>query len=236
MRAVVFDWDGTLVDTLPAILQANVEVLKEYGVAFDESGYRSAYVPDWRHMYRRLGVPEAALEAAGARWLELYRAVEGLAPFPGVADALRRLAETGHRLGLVTAGDRRVVEDQLLRFGLSELLPVRVCGDDPFPPKPDPTPLRHALDVLGATARLESPVYVGDAPDDMRMARSVGIRGVGIAGPLATAADLRTAGADESSPSVVEWVETYLQDREATSSAMTRRGRRAGPWPPGAGR
>jgi HAD superfamily hydrolase (TIGR01549 family) len=215
MRAVVFDWDGTLVDTLPAILQANVEVLKEYGVPFDESMYRSAYVPDWRHMYRRLGVPEAALGAAGARWLELYRAVEGLAPFPGVVVALRRLADAGHRMGLVTAGDRRVVEDQLARFGLSELLPVRVCGDDPLPPKPDPAPLRHALDAIRADELPEPPIYVGDAPDDVRMARTVGIAGVGIVGPLATADDLRAAGADHTSPSVVDWVEAYLAGRAA---------------------
>ncbi|HYL41019.1 MAG TPA: HAD hydrolase-like protein, partial [Candidatus Binatus sp.] len=129
MRAVVFDWDGTLVDSLPAILEANVEVLREFGVPFDATTYRSAYVPDWRHMYRRLGVPEDAIGAAGRRWLELYREIEGLTPFPGVADALRRLSDTGVRMGLVTAGDRRVVEDQLTRFGLSELLTVHVCGD-----------------------------------------------------------------------------------------------------------
>lgn len=215
MRAIVFDWDGTLVDTLPAILQANVEVLKGYGVAFDESVYRSAYVPDWHHMYRRLGVPEAALGAAGARWLELYRAATGLAPFPGVPEALSRLAAAGHRMGLVTAGDRRVVEDQLARFGLSELLPVRVCGDDPLPPKPDPRPLRHALAALRAGALPEPPIYIGDAPDDMRMARTTGVRGVGIVGPLATADDLRSAGAEEASPSVVEWVDAYLARRSA---------------------
>ena len=216
MRAVVFDWDGTLVDTLPAILQANVEVLREYGVPFDESVYRSAYVPDWRHMYRRLGVPEDALGAAGARWLELYRAVDGLAPFPGIVDALRRLDGSGHRMGLVTAGDRRVVEDQLARFGLAALLPVRVCGDDPFPPKPDPAPLRHALAALAAGKLPEPPMYVGDAPDDMRMARSLGIDGVGIVGPLATAEDLRAAGATDARPSVVAWVEAYLASRAAS--------------------
>jgi HAD superfamily hydrolase (TIGR01549 family) len=210
MRAVVFDWDGTLVDTLPAILQANVEVLREYGVAFDETVYRSAYVPDWRHMYRRLGVPEAALEAAGSRWLELYRSTGGLAPFEGVVDALHRLARAGHRMGLVTAGDRSVVDDQLARFELTDLLPVRICGDDPLPPKPDPEPLQRALELLDAASLPEPPIYVGDAPDDMRMARTVGIRGVGIVGPLATAQDLLVAGATETTPSVVAWVEAYL--------------------------
>ncbi len=221
MRAVVFDWDGTLVDTLPAILRANIEVLKEYGVAFDETMYRSAYVPDWRHMYRRLGVPEAALAAAGARWLELYGAAEGLAPFPGVVDALRRLDAAGDTLGLVTAGDRRMIQEQLGRFGLSELLRVVVCGDDPLPPKPDPTPLRRALDALGADAGVDAAVYVGDAPDDMRMARSVGIAGVGIVGPLATADDLRAAGAKETSASVVDWVDSYLGSGAASRALAT---------------
>lgn len=215
MRAVVFDWDGTLVDTLPAILQANVEVLREYGVPFDETVYRSAYVPDWRHMYRRLGVPETALGAAGARWLELYRAAEGLTTFRGVGEALRRLAGAGHRMGLVTAGDRPIVEDQLARFGLADLLPVRVCGDDPLPPKPDPEPLRQALARLRADALPEPPVYVGDAPDDMRMARAAGVRGVGIIGPLATSEDLRSAGAEEIADSVVGWVDGYLARRAA---------------------
>ena len=219
MRAVVFDWDGTLVDTLPAILQANIEVLREYGVPFDETVYRSAYVPDWRHMYRRLGVPEAELGAAGLRWLELYRATSGLAPFSGVDVALGRLAEAGHRMGLVTAGDRVIVEDQLARFGLAELLPVRICGDDPLPPKPDPEPLREALARLRAAALPEAPIYVGDAPDDMRMARAAGVRGVGIVGPLATADDLRAAGATEVGASVVEWIDSYLRDQASVGGS-----------------
>jgi phosphoglycolate phosphatase-like HAD superfamily hydrolase len=213
MRAVIFDWDGTLVDTLPAILQANVEVLREYGVRFDEAVYRSAYVPDWRHMYRRLGVPEAALGAAGARWLELYLGAGGLAPFDGIGEALQALSRAGHRMGLVTAGDRAVVEDQLTRFGLAKLLPLRVCGDDALPPKPDPEPLRHALSALDAGGFAERAIYVGDAPDDMRMARAAGVIGVGVIGPLASADDLLAAGAAETAGSVVEWVAAYLAAR-----------------------
>jgi len=111
-----------------------------------------------------------------------------------------------------------VVEDQLTRFGLADLLAVRVCGDDPFPPKPDPAPLRHALDELRALELPELPMYVGDAPDDMRMARRAEVHGVGIVGPLATADDLRAAGALEVGRSVVEWVEAYLADQAAASA------------------
>jgi phosphoglycolate phosphatase len=217
MDAVVFDWDGTLVDTLPAILRANTEVLVEYGLSFDEGRYRAAYVPDWRLMYRRLGVPDVHLEAAGARWLALYRDAEPARPFRGVRRALRRLSAAGYVMGLVTAGDRALVEEQLEHLDLLSVLPVRVCGDDPVPAKPDPEPLRRALDGLGVADRREHAIYVGDAPDDMRMARAVGARAIGIVSTLGTAADLRAAGADEVAASVADWVDGFLGPGAAAS-------------------
>jgi len=230
MDAIVFDWDGTLVDTLPAMLDANARVLREYGLPFDNVRYRAAYIPDWRVMYQRLGVPEPAIEAAGARWLELYSAIETLQPFAGAEAALRRLSAAGHVMGIVTAGDRAVVEDQLERFELSELLPVRVCGDDDIAAKPHPAPLLRALEQLGALERAEHATYVGDAPDDMRLARAVGARGIGIVSILGTAAELMAAGAAEVHPAVAAWVDGFLgagaADRTqigASQSAATRR-------------
>lgn len=210
MRAIVFDWDGTLVDTLPAILRANITVLREYGVPFDEARYRAAYAPDWRLMYRRLGVPEAALEAAGARWLGLYREAGTLLPFAGTDSALRRLVAAGHRLGLVTAGHRSLVTAQLEQFGLRALFGSLVCGDDPVASKPDPEPLIKALTELDAADLPERAIYVGDAPDDMRMARAVGVQGVGIVGALASEDDLRRVGAAHVFVSVAEWVDAFL--------------------------
>jgi HAD superfamily hydrolase (TIGR01549 family) len=210
MDAIVFDWDGTLVDTLPAMLDANARVLEEYGLPFDDARYRAAYIPDWRVMYLRLGVPESAIDAAGTRWLELYTAIETPRPFPGAEAALRRLSAAGHVMGIVTAGDRAVVEGQLERFGLSELLPVRVCGDDDIAAKPHPAPLLRALDQLGALERAVHATYVGDAPDDMRLAKAVGARGIGIVSILGTADELIAAGADEVHPSVAAWVDIHL--------------------------
>ncbi len=206
MDAVIFDWDGTLVDSLPAIFRANVDVLSAYELPFDEELYRRHYVPDWRRMYERLGVPPEHLEAAGARWRELYASVDMPAAFVGVHDALARLSASGKVLGLVTAGDREVVEDQLERLELAALIPIRVCGSDDIASKPHPDPLLLALDGLGLRGRPEDAAYVGDAPDDMRMARAVGTRAVGIVSTLGTEADLFAAGAHEVAPSVVDWV------------------------------
>lgn len=210
MDAAIFDWDGTLVDSLPAIFRANVDVLSEYEVPFDETLYRRHYIPDWRVMYQRLGVPAEHLEAAGARWRELYASVDMPAAFPGVHEALARLSAAGLVLGLVTAGDRNVVEDQLERLELSALIPVRVCGSDDIASKPHPDPLLLALKGLGLEGRPQDATYVGDAPDDMRMARAVGTRAVGIVSTLGTASDLFAAGAQEVAPSVVDWVGRLL--------------------------
>ena len=210
MDAIVFDWDGTLVDSLPAIYDANNQVLAEYGLPFDLDRYRAAYVPDWRLMYQRLGVPDHALEAAGRRWLELYEAAEGAALLPRVGEALGRLSGAGFVMGLVTAGDRDVVERQLERFGLEELLPVRVFGTDPIASKPHPDPLLRVLDQLGRSHRIATARYVGDVPDDMRMARSVGSLGIGIESSIGSRETLIAAGAHAVYPGVADFVDALL--------------------------
>ena len=214
MEAIVFDWDGTLVDTLPAITRANAEVLASYGLAFDADAYRMAYSPDWQEMYVRLGIERTAMDEAGARWLRAYRADIGeILPMPGAGDALDRLASAGFAMGLVTAGDRDVVEEQLESTGLGRYLPVRVCGRDLPVMKPHPAPLRKALTELRLAGHPERSAYVGDAQDDMRMARTVGARGVGIESMLGTHDDLVAAGATDVAASVAAWVDTFLASR-----------------------
>ena len=218
MPAVVFDWDGTLVDTIPAIYRANVETLAEYGVAFDEAAYRATYAPDWRVMYRRMGLPEAAMAEAGDRWLARYEASDGARPFPGAGLALERLAGAGYRMGIVTAGHRHVVEAQLEAFGFEVHIDALVCGDDGLPAKPDPTPLLRVLEDLRALPGgrpAEGCAYVGDVPDDMRLARAVGVLGVGIVSVLGTADELTAAGAGRVVASVAEWVDELLAGRGA---------------------
>ena len=210
MDAAVFDWDGTLVDTLGVLYRANVAVFEAFGIPFDESSYRRHYAPDWRVMYARLGIPPERLDEANERWIghyQLGQAGAPVEPFPGTDDALARLAAAGVGLGLVTAGHRDVVEPQLEATGLGRWIGVRVFGDDVPVHKPDPEPLRVALSGLGVGGRPSAAAYVGDAPDDMRMARAVGARAIGIASILGAPDDLQSAGAQEVAPSVAAWVE-----------------------------
>jgi beta-phosphoglucomutase-like phosphatase (HAD superfamily) len=211
VEAILFDWDGTLVDTLGAFHAANATVMKAFDLPFDEAVYRRNYVPDWREMYLRLGVPSDRLEEANALWETTFGgSSELVVAFDGAAAALTRLRATGAALGIVTAGHRAIVEPQLERTRLAALLPIRVFGDDLPVHKPDPAPLRRALELAGRGHRPATSIYVGDAPTDMQMAVSAGARGVGIESVLGDPDELRAAGASEVAPSVAAWVERHL--------------------------
>ncbi len=213
MRAVVFDWDGTLADTLHLMYDATAEVVATFGMRVTWDQYCRGWTPDWRLLYRTIGLPEATIEEAGRRWWAAYRGRDEAELLPGAADALARLHAAGYPLALVTAGHRDNVGAQLRRHGLEALLRVRVHGDDMAEAKPHPAPLLRAIRELGLGTSATETVYVGDALDDMRMARAAGARAVGIDSILGDAAALRLAGADETATSVAAWVDRLLGDR-----------------------
>src|SRR5487761_2601936 len=112
VRAILFDWDGTLVDTLPFMYATTELVMAEHGVVVTWDDYRRHFTPDWRQLYRRFRLPEEEIESVGDRWWSLYRGRDEAGLPPGAADALRRLAAAGFALGVVTAGRRDSVEAQ----------------------------------------------------------------------------------------------------------------------------
>ena len=211
MRTILFDWDGTIVDSIQALFETDGAICRQIGVPFDESIFRRAFSPNWRLMYRSLGIPEERVDEAVLVWASTFHA-DRTRPFPGIEDALGRLVGAGFTLGIVTGGSRAEVEPQLARLSIDGLLTVRVYGHDTTAGKPDPQPLRLALERAGVS-RPEEAVYAGDALDDMRMAAAVGVRGVGIVSMLATAEELIAAGAVESAASVAEWVDRFLAFR-----------------------
>ncbi len=177
------------------------------------SDYCRLWTPDWRALYRSMGMPDEIIEEAGRRWWAAYRGSDEAELLPGVAEALERLHAAGHLLALVTAGHRDNVSGQLRRHGLDRLLEVRVHGDDMLETKPHPAPLLRAVRELGLGDDAAGTAYIGDALDDMRMARAAGAHAVGIDSALGDDAALRAAGAHETAPSVAAWVDRFLAAR-----------------------
>ena len=207
--AAVFDWDGTIVDTLPWIYRANVVVLGELGIPLSRAWFRERYTPDWRSSYRELGVPEDRWDAVAARWSEEMRSGRPRA-LPWARGGLRRLARHGVRLGLVTASTRSVVEPNLRRLNLDGVFETAYFSDDVVDGKPHPEGLLRALadlDVDPADA-----VYVGDTTVDLEMASAAGTSFAAVAGTTSDAS-FRAAGADRIWPGVGAWVD-HVVDRE----------------------
>lgn len=201
-RVVLLDWDNTLHDSVVVNFDALRRVLAIRGLRVTDDEYRRAYTTDYRELYRRLGLADDRIPAASDEWRRL---VVDAAPrlLPGAGDALARLKAAGCRLGLVTTGARALVERQLARLGIEDRFSALVYGDG-GPPRPDPLPLHRALTQLEATPR--DAALCSDTASDMRMARSVGVRAIGIASFAFDADALRAAGADETAPSVADWV------------------------------
>jgi HAD superfamily hydrolase (TIGR01549 family) len=189
VQGVLFDWDGTLIDSYHADASAYMAMFKEMGISWGLKELEENYSPNWYHVYRAAGLPRKRWEDADRSW-RLHYAKHKPKLISGARRVLARLGGA-HYLGLVTSGDGDRVHRQLREFRLTGLFAARVCSGDTLRKKPHPEPLRLALRQLGLAP--SACVYVGDAPQDVEMARRAGVRAIGVLGPFPTEKRLRAA-------------------------------------------
>jgi HAD superfamily hydrolase (TIGR01509 family) len=189
LHAVLFDWDGTLLDSFDADSSAYLAMFRELGIPWGLNELAVHYSPNWYNVYRAAKIPRSKWEDANHAWHKQYTHHK-----PKLIPGARRiLSWTAHRyqMGLVTSGDRTRVLRQLRHFGLTRQFASRVCADDTTQKKPHPAPLRLALKqmCLDPTAC----VYVGDSPHDLEMSHRAGVRAIAVIGRFPTEAGLRAA-------------------------------------------
>ena len=193
LRAVLFDWDGTLADTAEASFRCYVRMFADLGIDFDREAYRRTYSPDWYYTFRCVGLPEERWADADERWLR-YFAEETVALIDGARDALDTLRRRGVTQAIVTSGSRPRIERELIAHGLHEHFSDVVCGHDTERRKPHPDPLHLALRRLGVAA--SEAAYVGDSPEDVMMAKAANVYAVAVPGAYPNRDALAAAGAD----------------------------------------
>ncbi|MDN2566659.1 phosphoglycolate phosphatase [Aquibium sp. A9E412] len=188
-RAVLFDLDGTLVDSAPDLHGAVDAVLARHGLApLDLDAVRGMVGDGVKKLVERAfaarGRPltGAALDVATDEMMAVYggRLTDLTRPMPAAAAAARRLAATGAGLAVVTNKPRRFAVDILAAFGLADLFAVVVGGDGAQPRKPAPDMLLAATAALGATPDMA--LMVGDSAADVKAARAAGIAVVAVRG------------------------------------------------------
>ncbi len=177
---VLFDLDGTLIDSGPIILAsfrhaASTVLGRELA---DEELLAHVGGGSNLHEQMRVIAPDRVDEL-----IHSYRAHneplhDTLQPCSGILDLLDTLKAEGRRLGIVTAKRRLTVEMAFERLPLAGYFEAVVTSDDSPRHKPDPEPIRIGLERLDAAA--DEAAYVGDSPFDVAAARAAGVYAVGV--------------------------------------------------------
>ncbi len=176
---VLFDLDGTLLDTAPEFAVAVNRLRAEHQLpAMDYAPIR-ATVSDGARALTRLALDieeeHPSFQAARLRLLAIYEEDLGAhsAPFPGIPELLLALAERGIRWGIVTNKPSHYAEPLMRRIVLEPTSSTLVCPDHVGMPKPAPEPLWHACQQVGVAPGRT--LYVGDHRRDIEAARNAGM-------------------------------------------------------------
>lgn len=193
ISTVLFDWDGTIVDSAQLGLNAYYKVFAELECEFNEEIYRASYSPNWHLTYEALRLPKEYWQKADDLWRFYYdqQAPELIA---GAAETVATLHGTGYRLGVVSSGNDDRVNREIEQFGLRDLFEVVMCHEQITQRKPHPEGLHLALERMAVSPR--EVAYVGDAPEDIQMGKEAGTLTVGIRGNYPCSARLRSSGPD----------------------------------------
>jgi phosphoglycolate phosphatase len=178
--ALLFDLDGTLVDSAPDLAAAANRLLAELGRAPLSEAEITAMVGDGvgKLVERALAARQAgkaALAPAIARFTALYEAdaTTLTRPYPGVREGLTALARAGAALAVCTNKAELTTRAVLDRLGLAQFFPVVLGGDSLPTRKPDPAPLIAALERLGVAPT--DAAMIGDHRNDVLAAQAGGI-------------------------------------------------------------
>lgn len=177
ITTLIFDWDGTLVDSAQLGLVAFEKTFSELGVPFAHAIYEATYSPNWYSTYEALGLPEELWKQADESWLRHYG--EQSAPLlADVGETLLSLRSKGYQLAVVTSGSRSRVCREVQQSVLKDAFAAIICSEDIANKKPHPEGLTRAIKDLQVDA--SHCVYVGDAPEDIEMGRRGNVMTIGV--------------------------------------------------------
>jgi len=186
--ALVFDFDGLILDTESTDFQSWQEVYRAHGCELrledwaDCVGRPAGHFDPFEHLERLTGVrfergQIRAQRSARMRELNLLQSV-----LPGVCDYLREARELGLTIGLASSSDRAWVHGHLGRLGLRDYFDTIKCVEDTGAHKPDPAPYLAVLDTLGVPPA--GAVAFEDSPHGVAAAKAAGMLCVAVPNPV----------------------------------------------------
>jgi HAD superfamily hydrolase (TIGR01509 family) len=193
ITTLIFDWDGTIVDSAQLGLVAFEKTFDELGVPFAHAVYEATYSPNWYSTYEALGLPKDRWEVADELWIRHYG--EQSAPLiEGVGETLLSLHRKGYRLAVVTSGTRSRVCREVEQSVLRDAFAVMICNEDIVNKKPHPEGLERAIRSMSVDP--SECAYVGDAPEDIEMGRKGNVMTIGVRSAYPSSARVLNAKPD----------------------------------------
>jgi pyrophosphatase PpaX len=176
-RIILFDLDGTLIDSIRLILDSYHHAMRCNGLAArtDEHWLGGLGTP-LKVQFAEWQDDPVMLEALIATYREYNLANHDsmVTVYPGVVDAIRTIRAAGVRTGLVTSKNRPGALRGLGLAGLVDMMDVLVCADEVTNPKPHPEPVEKAVTILNGD--VGETIYVGDSIHDMQSGRAAGVQ------------------------------------------------------------
>lgn len=176
--AVLFDLDGTLVDTAPDMVDVLQSMQSDHSLEPVSYDLGRSYVSNGAVGLLRLGFPDASdadIEALRPDFLDRYaaRIAQRSMIFPGLESLVDQLDRAKLPWGVVTNKPAFLTEPLLVALDLASRVACCVSGDTLPQRKPDPAPLHHACEMAGLSAR--ETLYVGDSSRDIAAGRAAGM-------------------------------------------------------------
>ena len=174
---LVFDWDGTLSDSLQHIVNSIRYAITKLGLPEkSEEAIKSIIGLGLEEALQRLcpGIDTLQSKNMASYYREHYASstANNISLFPGAAEIIKLLHENGHDLAVATGKSRRGLDKALQDSGLDEFFHYSRCADETFS-KPHPQMLEDIMEIFDA--RPERMLMIGDSEHDLQMAKNAGV-------------------------------------------------------------
>jgi HAD superfamily hydrolase (TIGR01549 family) len=193
LKAILFDYDGTLRDSRSLIYASYEHAFKANGLPPPSKQAIDPHIHHGSFVHQALASEVASEDFEKEYRVKVAELMPSVSLFDGVRQLLQKLSQDGYKIGLVTAA--KSPHEDLLRHGVADYFNVIVAAKDITNHKPHPEGISLAVERLGIAP--DEAVYVGDMMTDMYAAKDAGLRAaIGITIGFANRRELETAGAD----------------------------------------